>query len=159
MTAEDDKKKKGDSESEPELNRGKDDTQGGKANEDKVSPQPQDSTAASDEPAKSSGSKKRKQSVDLLSMGASPLQQGSKNRQHMKELQAERHQIKKQQKETSKKIRLEEQRQKRLVEKASRLSNEEVLEVFSHRRENQEVFSVKAKAKANAKKEAEANTK
>ena len=159
MAAEDDKKKKGDSESEPELDQGKDDTQGGKANEDKVSPQPQDSTAASDELAKSSGSKKRKQSVDLVSIGDSPLQQGSKNRQHMKELQAERHQIKKQQKETSKKIRLEEQRQKRLVDKASRLSNEELLEVFSQRRENQEVFRAKAKAKAKAKKEAEAKGK
>ena len=159
MAAEDDKKKKGDSESEPELNRGKDDPQGGKANEDKVSPQPQDSTAASDEPAKSSGSKKRKQSVDLVSMGGSPLQQGSKNRLHMKELQAERHRIKKQQKETSKKIRLEEQRQKRLVDKASRLSNEELLEVFSQRRENQEVFRAKAKAKAKTKKEDEAKGK
>ena len=77
----------------------------------------------------------------------------------MKELQAERHQIKKQQKETTKKIRLEEQRQKRLVDKASRLSNEELLEVFSQRRENQEVFRAKAKAKAKAKKEAEASDK
>ena len=159
MAAEDDKKKKGDSESEEELNRGKDDTQGGKANEDKVSPQPQDSTAASDEPAKSSGSKKRKQSVDLVAMGGTTLQQRSKNRHNMKELQAEMQRIKKQQKETTKKIRLEEQRQKRLVDKASRLSNEELLEVFSQRRENQEVFRAKAKAKAKAKKEAEASDK
>ena len=77
----------------------------------------------------------------------------------MKELQVERHRIKKQQKETTKKIRLEEQRQKRLVDKASRLSNEELLEVFSQRRENQEVFRAKAKAKAKAKKEAEASDK
>ena len=124
-----------------------------------MSPQPQDSTAASDEPSTSPGSKKRKQSVDLVAMGGSPLQQGSKNRQHMKELQEERHQIKKQQKETTKKIHLEEQRQKRLVDKASRLSNEELLEVFSQRRENQEVFRAKAKAKAKAKKESEAKGK
>ena len=77
----------------------------------------------------------------------------------MKELQAERQRIKTQQNETSKKIRLEEQRQKRLVDKASRLSNEELLEVFSQRRENQEVFRAKAKAKANAKKESEAKEK
>ena len=77
----------------------------------------------------------------------------------MKELQAERHRIKKQQQETTKKIRLEEQRQKRLVDKASRLSSEELLEVFSQRRENQEVFRAKAKAKAKAKKEAEAKGK
>ena len=94
-----------------------------------------------------------------MAMEGPPLQQGSRNRQHMKELQAERHRIKKQQKETTKKIRLEEQRQKRLVDKASRLSNEELLEVFSQRRENQEVFRAKAKAKAKAKKEAEASDK
>jgi hypothetical protein len=159
MAAEDDKKQKGDSESEEEQKPGMDDTQGEKAKESQVPPQPKDSTAASDEPATSPGSKKRKQSVDLVAMGGSPLQQGSKNRQHMKELQAERHRIKKQQKETSKKIRLEEQRQKRLVDKASRLSNDELLEVFSQRRENQEVFRASAKAKAKGKKEAEAKGK
>ena len=77
----------------------------------------------------------------------------------MKELQAERSRIKKQQNETTKKIRLEAQRQKRLVDKASRLSNEELLEVFSQRRGNREVFRAKAKATANAKKETEAEPK
>ena len=79
MAAEDDKKKKGNSESEEELNRGMDDTQGGKAKEDKVLPQPQNPESDADEPASTASPKKRKQSAPVdLSAAAGSLQQGSK---------------------------------------------------------------------------------
>ena len=44
------------------------------------------------------------------------------------------------------------------MDKASRLSNEELLEVFSQRRENQELLRAKAKAKAKPKAKREAGT-
>ena len=78
---------------------------------------------------------------------------GSKNRSAMKELQTERQKIQKDHNAASKRIRLEGQRQKRLIEKASRLSNEDLLEIFRQRHENQEAAKGKAKAKGKAAKE------
>ena len=69
----------------------------------------------------------------------------------MKELQIERKRIQKEQHQKSKQIRMEAQRQKRLLEKANRLSNNDLLEIFRQRQENQEAAKAKAKPKAKAK--------
>ena len=98
---------------------------------------PQHCGSSTDEPPAKESPKKRKQagSVDLSAAVSSSSSQGSKHRQTMKDLQAERNRIKKEHHEANKKIRIETQRQKRLIDKACRLSNEELLEVFSQRRE------------------------
>ena len=46
---------------------------------------------------------------------------------------------------------MESQRQKRLVDKASKLNNEDLLEIFRQRHENQAKAQAKAKAKVKAK--------
>ena len=69
----------------------------------------------------------------------------------MKELKEIRKTIKAEHSKATNQVRLETQRQKRLVEKASRLSNEDLLEVFHQRHENQAAYKAKCKAKAKAK--------
>ena len=66
----------------------------------------------------------------------------------MKELLLERKMVQKAHQQASKKVRAEAQRQKRLLEKANKLSNEDLLEGFRQRHENLEAAKVKAKAKA-----------
>ena len=68
----------------------------------------------------------------------------------MRELLAERKRIQRECNIATKRVRAENQRQKRLLEKANKLSNEDILEVFRQRHENQEAAKVKAKAKAKA---------
>ena len=93
---------------------------------------------------------KKRAAVDLCEIyGATPG--SSKNKVAMKELIAERKKIQKEQAQASKRIRLESQRQKRLVDKASKLNNEDLLEIFRQRHENQAKVQAKAKAKVKAK--------
>ena len=117
-------------------------------------------TAASSAGKPGPESKKRgrqSEKVDLSAVYQSEPE-GSKNRRILKELVADRKKIQKEQNQASKKVKVEAQRQKRLVEKASRLSNEDLLEIFRQRHENQEQFKGKAKAKAKAKAKGKANT-
>ena len=74
----------------------------------------------------------------------------SQNRQIIKDLQAERKKIVKEKNQMASKVRAETQRQKRLIDKASRLSNEDLLEIFRQRHELKEAKE-KAAAKAKAK--------
>ena len=106
-----------------------------------------------------SAPKKRKEheKVDLSTVfQCSPGR--SRNRQNLKEMVAERKKIAKEQNAATKRIKVETQRQKqkRLIDKASRLSNEELLEVFRQRQENQEVRSSRGKAEAKATAKAKA---
>lgn len=63
----------------------------------------------------------------------------SKHRQSLKELKEEKDRVQAEQRAAVKKLRLATQRQKRLKEKANALSNEDLLEIFNQRRENQEL--------------------
>ena len=72
----------------------------------------------------------------------------SKNKEGMKELLEARKKIEKEHKAASKKIKAEAQRQKRLLQKANNLSNEDLLEIFRQRNENRERVLAKAKASA-----------
>ena len=77
----------------------------------------------------------------------------SQSRQAIKDLQAEREAIAKEQRKVTKKVKAEAQRQKRLREKASQLSNADLLELFRQRhevKEAREQAPAKAKAKAKA---------
>ena len=153
-TEDDNKKTSATSDEEETKNKMADSAIGKKAQES-----PQQYGSSTDGPPAKAGPTKRQHSaaLDLSTLqGSSP--QGSKNRQTMKELLAEKARIKNEQNETSKKIRNETQRQKRLIDKASRLSNEELFEVFNQRRENQELFRAKAKAKAKPKAKTETGT-
>ena len=82
----------------------------------------------------------------------------SRHRQSLKELKAEKERVQAEQRAASKKHKLAVQRQKRLLDKASSISNEDLLEIFNQRRENQEQCKKKevAKAKANSKAKAKA---
>jgi len=62
----------------------------------------------------------------------------SRHRQSLKELKAEKERVQAEQRAASKKHKLAVQRQKRLLDKASSISNEDLLEIFNQRRENQE---------------------
>ena len=74
----------------------------------------------------------------------------SQNRAIIKDLQAERKKIVKEKNQMTAKVRAEAQRQKRLIDKASKLSNEDLLEIFRQRHELKEAKE-KAAAKAKAK--------
>ena len=112
-------------------------------------------SSVSGEPTTSANGRKRQKrassapAVDL-SVIAKATPGGSSHRGAMKELLAERKKLQKEHKAATKKIRLEAQRQKRLIEKASKLNNEDLMEIFKQRHENQEAF--KAAAKSAAKK-------
>ena len=113
-------------------------------------------SAGSNEPASSAKKgKKRKEADAAAGVDLSAMYQatpgGSKNRGTMKELMAERKKIQKEQNAKTKQIRMETQRQRRLIEKANRLSNNDLLEMFRQRHENQEAAKAKAKAKSKAK--------
>ena len=75
----------------------------------------------------------------------------SKHRQSLKELKEEKERVQVEQRAAAKKLRLATQRQKRLLDKASALSNEDLLEIFNQRRENQELVKKKEVEKAKAK--------
>ena len=79
----------------------------------------------------------------------------STHRQSLKELKAEKERVQAEQRAASTKHKLAVQRQKRLLDKASSLSNED-LDVFSQRRENQELCKNNEVAKATAKSKAKA---
>ena len=64
--------------------------------------------------------------------------------------------IQKEQNAATKRIRAESQRQKRLIDKASRLNNEELMEVFRQRHENQEARTSRGRPKAKGKAKAKA---
>ena len=69
----------------------------------------------------------------------------------MKELKEEKDRVQAEQRAAAKKHKVAVQRQKRLLDKASALSNEDLLEIFNQRRENQELVKEKEVAKAKAK--------
>ena len=81
--------------------------------------------------------KRKAEKIDL----ATALSGGpgkSKHRQSLKELKEEKERVQAEQRAASKKHKLAVQRQKRLLDKASSISNEDLLEIFNQRRENQE---------------------
>ena len=111
-------------------------------------------TTSSDRPTPTSAKKRKKAAdaaaaIDLTRIYTS-TPGGSKNRGAMKELILERKMVQKAHAQATKKIRAEAQRQKRLLEWANKLSNEDLLEVFRQRHENQEAANVKATVKAKA---------
>ena len=115
---------------------------------------PSQAIAASGEPGTSAARKKKRKEADAaaaVDLGsiyeATPGK--SKNKTVMQELIAERKKIQKEQKAATKRIKVEAQRQKRLIEKASKLNNEDLLEIFRQRHDKQE--AEKAKAKSSAK--------
>ena len=59
-------------------------------------------------------------------------------------MQEERKKIQKMHNAASKKNKAESQRQKRLIEKASKLNNEDLLEIFRQRQERQQTEKAKA---------------
>ena len=80
----------------------------------------------------------------------------SKHRQSLKELKEEKDRVQAEQRAAAKKHKVAVQRQKRLLDKASSLSNEDLLEIFNQRRENQELVKKKEVEKAKAKAKAKA---
>ena len=80
----------------------------------------------------------------------------SKHRQSLKELKEEKDRVQAEQRAAAKKHKVAVQRQKRLLDKASSLSNEDLLEIFNQRRENQEMVKKKEVEKAKAKAKAKA---
>ena len=77
----------------------------------------------------------------------------SKNKCALKQLQEERKKIQKLHIAASKRIRLEAQRQKRLLEKASKLNNEDLLEIFRQRHEKQQAEKIKTEASSSKEKQ------
>ena len=108
---------------------------------------------------KTVGKGKRKAAKIDLATALSGEPAKSKHRQSLKELKEEKDRVQAEQRAAAKKHRLAVQRQKRLLDKASALSNEDLLEIFNQRRENQELVKKKevAKAKAKSKGNAKAN--
>ena len=94
---------------------------------------------------------KRKAAKIYLATALSGEPKKSKHRQSLKELKEEKERVQVEQRAAAKKLRLETQRQKRLLDKASALSNEDLLEIFNQRRENQELVKKKEVEKAKAK--------
>ena len=110
------------------------------------------------EATKTVGRGKRKAEKIDLATALSGEPGKSKHRQSLKELKEEKERVQAEQWAASKKHKLAVQRQKRLLDKASSMSNEDLLEIFNKRRENQEqckkeVAKAKAKGKAKAKAE------
>ena len=101
------------------------------------------------------GKGKRKSAKIDLATALSGEPAKSKHRQSLKELKEEKDRVQAEQRAAAKKHKVAVQRQKRLLDKASALSNEDLLEIFNQRRENQEMVKKKevdkAKAKAKAK--------
>ena len=99
--------------------------------------------------------KRKSAKIDLATaLSGEPAK--SKHRQSLKEPKEEKDRVQAEQRAADKKHRLDVQRQKRLLDKASALSNEDLLEIFNQRRENQEMVKKKEVEKAKAKAKAKA---
>ena len=85
------------------------------------------------------GKGKRKAAKIDLATALSGEPKKSKHRQSLKELKEEKERVQVEQRAAAKRLRLATQRQKRLLDKASALSNEDLPEIFNQRRENQEL--------------------
>ena len=82
--------------------------------------------------------KRKSAKIDLATaLSGEPAK--SKHRQSLKELKEEKDRVQAEQRAAAKKHKVAVQRQKRLLDKASALSNEDLLEIFNQRRENQEM--------------------
>ena len=97
------------------------------------------------------GKGKRKSAKIDLATALSGEPAKSKHRQSLKELKEEKDRVQAEQRAAAKKHKVAVQRQKRLLDKASALSNEDLLEIFNQRRENQELVKKKEVDKAKAK--------
>ena len=94
--------------------------------------------------------KRKSAKIDLATaLSGEPAK--SKHRQSLKELKEEKDRVQAEQRAAAKKHKVAVQRQKRLLDKASALSNEDLLEIFNQRRENQEMVKKKEVEKAKAK--------
>ena len=99
--------------------------------------------------------KRKSAKIDLATaLSGEPAK--SKHRQSLKELKEEKDRVQAEQRAAAKKHKVAVQRQKRLLDKASSLSNEDLLEIFNQRRENQEMVKKKEVEKAKAKAKAKA---
>ena len=119
-------------------------------------PQEPSAVAADSPAAKAKQRKKEENAAAAASLAAiyEATPGKSQNRQVIKDLQAERRKIEKEKNLMTKKVRAETQRQKRLIDKANKLSNEDLLEIFRQRHEVKEAKEkavAKAKVKAKAK--------
>ena len=86
--------------------------------------------------------KRKSAKIDLATaLSGEPAK--SKHRQSLKELKEEKDRVQAEQRAAAKKHKVAVQRQKRLLDKASALSNEDLLEIFNQRRENQEMVKKK----------------